>query len=247
MNRPLLRSAWSCITGRSHAATGRGCEDAAGGTHLGRRGGIVALADGAGSARHAAIGAATTVHTALAAAAEILDECPITVEPLRILTPIRNALKVKAKELSCTLADLAATLLVVAAKQHEGQFVWFAAHMGDGVIAAEFGGGTMVLSPPENGEFGNSTYFVTDRHAPLHLRVSSGIAPEAAFLLMSDGTAESLFRRQDQSLAPAVSQLLTWSRELTSRSLKRVLTRNLKELIRPRTMDDVGIALLRIK
>lgn len=246
MNRPLLRLAWSCIAGRSHAATGKGCEDAAGGVHLGRRGGMVALADGAGSARHAAIGAATTVAVALAAAAEILDECPPTVEPLRILTPIHKALEMNAEELSCTLADLAATLLVVAAKRHEGQVAWFAAHMGDGVIAADFGAGTRLLSSPENGEFGNCTYFVTDRHAPLHLRVYSGIAPEATFLLMSDGTAESLFRRHDQSLAPAVSHLLAWSRELTSRALKRVLTRNLKELIRPRTMDDVGIALLRV-
>lgn len=246
MNRPLLRSAWSCIAGRSHAATGKGCEDVAGSVHLGRRGGAVALADGAGSARHATIGAATTVATALAAAAEILNECTPTVEPLRILTPIRNALEVKVEELSCTLADFAATLLVVAAKRHEGQVVWFAAHMGDGAIAADFGAGATLLSSPKNGEFGNCTYFVTDRHAPLHLRVYSGIAPEATFLLMSDGAAESLFRRQDQSLAPAVSQLLAWSGELTSRALKRVLTRNLKEVIRPRTMDDVGIALLRV-
>ncbi|EME68018.1 hypothetical protein H261_20597 [Paramagnetospirillum caucaseum] len=65
-------------------------------------------------------------------------------------------------------------------------------------------------------------------------------------MLMSDGAAESLFLRHDQSLAPAVSHLLAWSRELTARALKRGLTRNLKELIRPRTMDDVGIALLRV-
>jgi hypothetical protein len=163
-----------------------------------------------------------------------------------ILAPLVEALSLKAIELNCRLADLASTLLVAAGLRHGDTIRWMAAHIGDGVIAADFGDGLVLLSPPENGEFSNSTYFVTDQEAAQHFRLYVGKASQATFVMMTDGAAEPLFRRADQTLAPAVGAVVKWSQEVSSRRLKGVLSKNLSDVIRPRTMDDASLAVLRI-
>jgi len=239
-----IRLAFACVEGRSHRA--KGCEDAGGMLRIGRRGGIIALADGAGSAAYAASGAATAVSVALAVIARNFAEIHATPGPTLFLTPLVEALTVKAAELECRLRDLACTLLVAAAVRHGDTVQWLTAHIGDGVIAADFGDGLALLSPPENGEFSSSTYFVTDVGAADHFRLSVGIAREATFVVMTDGAAESLFRRADQTLAPAVTVMAKWAQDVPSRRLKSILTKNLIEVIRPRTMDDASLGLLRI-
>lgn len=246
MKTPIIRSAWACVEGRSHVAIGSGCEDAGGKARLSRRGAVVALADGAGSAAHAAIGATVAVSSALAVVVANFTTIHTNPGAAILLDPVTAALNAKATELECAVKELATTLLVAAAIQGRDGVKWLVAHMGDGVVAADFGNGPRLFSPPENGEFGNSTYFVTDASAAGHLRIQTGIADAATFVLMTDGAAEPLYRRADQTLAPAIGTFMAWSCELPSRRLTSVLRRNLSEVIRPLTRDDASIAVLRV-
>ena len=64
-----IRGASASVTGRQHKVAGLPCQDAAHIRRLGRSGIIAAVADGAGSAKHAEIGAGVAV----SAVADILS------------------------------------------------------------------------------------------------------------------------------------------------------------------------------
>ena len=112
------------------------------------------------------------------------------------------------------------------------------------MIAADLGEGPTLVSAPENGEFGNTTFFVTSEDAQSRLRTYMGTAPCAAFALMTDGAAESLFHRRSAGVAPAVSVLFQWCREEKPALFRRALNANLKDVIAPRTTDDAGLAVI---
>ena len=111
----------------------------------------------------------------------------------------------------CATNDLASTLLFVAHKA--GRFV--AGHIGDGVIAQlEADGAPVTLSYPDNGEFANSTVFVTDPSALDKFRLFHGESDPnlIGFALMSDGCAESLYDKKTGRPATAIAKLLAWNR-----------------------------------
>src|SRR5208283_4372679 len=64
-------------------------------------------------------------------------------------------------------------------------------HIGDGFAIAQGAAGDSVLSPPENGEYADETYFVTDENWKDHLRLTpiSEINRGCLIGLMSDGTS----------------------------------------------------------
>lgn len=137
--------------------------------------------------------------------------------------------------------DLACTLLFAAYK--DGHVL--AGHLGDGVIGVQDGTEVSVLSLPENGEYANSTFFVTDKGASSHLRIYQFDATGSlGVMLMSDGTAESLFNRSTKGLAPAVATMFGWARKLPAKKLSVVLEQNLEQIFRAKTTDDCSIAIL---
>ncbi|WP_377811137.1 PP2C family serine/threonine-protein phosphatase (plasmid) [Azospirillum sp. A29] len=238
------RGGFAVQIGRAHQAGGLPCQDAARLRRIRRSGFVTAVADGAGSARYAADGA----RVAVKAAVEALEKNPRAVlaqaDHRYVLDHVRERMAARAAEIGCDLRQLASTLMAVLAHKSAEGVDWLAFHVGDGVIAADFGTGPEVLSRPENGEFGNSTYFVTDASAHDHFRVYRGSAPWSAFALMTDGAAECLYQRSTRKLAGAVGTMFDWSRSLDARRFTKALEQNLASVIAPRTTDDATLSVV---
>lgn len=243
----VIRSAFASVTGRQHETSGTPCQDAALLRRLGRSGIVVAVADGAGSAKHAEIGADVAVSAAVHILATLRAYVFTLDEPHTVLTQIREALTAKAREIDCEFRDLACTLMAVLAMKHGDGFRWAAFHIGDGAIVAELDSQMRVLSPPENGEFGNSTYFLTDSTAPTRFRAYRGQNASVAFALMTDGAAESLYHRASGQPAPAVSTLIEWSKSLHPQTYKSKLNKSLRNVISTKTRDDATLAIINLR
>jgi hypothetical protein len=207
------------------------------------------VADGAGSRKRSDIGAQIASDRVAAVVLNNFEKLyrlgsADTVRARRmVLFPVLQSLRRKNRRRKERLDSMACTLLFAAYK--DGRFV--AGHVGDGTIAISNGAEPIVLSMPENGEFLNTTIFVTDRDALVHLRLYTGIANKGfGALLMTDGTAESLYDRSKQVLAPAVEKFFEWSLRLPDKKMEAVLLANLHEVISKRSTDDCSIAVMSV-
>jgi hypothetical protein len=212
----------------------------------------VALADGAGSRGKSEIGAEVVVRTTLrllsAQFDSIYEMCADAEESARrhIHAHLLESLQRAASRHDCDIRALASTLLFVA---HKGQrFV--AGHIGDGLIAQIDEGGTPhTLSAPDNGEFANTTVFVTDPTAVERFRLFHGGPGQSApgYVVMSDGCAESLYDKRTGKPAPAISKLLAWNQELSRKKMDRILAANLQQAFSKKSADDCSLALLSVR
>ncbi len=234
-----------CV-GRGHAGTATPCQDAYATKVLGSVA-SVALADGAGSRKHSDRGAQICVDTVSGFVAKQFDTLlrlsesrPVAVREM-ILQCAVVALRRHVRRKKYGIEDLACTLLFAAYK--DGHVL--AGHLGDGVIGVLDRTEVRVLSLPENGEYANSTFFVTDKGASSHLRIYQfDVTGNVGVMLMSDGTAESLFNRSTKELAPAVETMFSWAQKLPTKKLSVVLEQNLEQIFRAKTTDDCSIAIL---
>lgn len=179
--------------GKGHIDTGIPCQDAfaqvSGNGRL-----VAAVCDGAGSAARSEIGAtncANTITSYLAAyAGDPAAACERDVI-VKAVEAARTCIDARAVELALPSRELACTLVGTVLHEHGGCLF----HIGDGVGVAELEIGPPVLSPPENGEYANETYFVTqnDWRSRLHVvPFSGGIR---CLALMSDGAMSFAFKR----------------------------------------------------
>jgi len=166
---------WKVITrsviGTSHQQLNLPCQDY--GRYLLLEGNILigAVADGAGSAKYAEIGAKNTVDESLRFLQVIHDDSaqdfpfdqPLTDEQAQTLftqlvESVRSRLTVVATEIDGNLSDLASTLLVFVATPS-----WLAGmQIGDGfVVIRPKNGEYRLLFQPDKGEYINETTFVT--------------------------------------------------------------------------------------
>lgn len=239
------RTSCAQFTGRSHVNSGAPCQDYVA-ARAQRDFACVALADGAGSKAHSEYGARTVVKAVTRVLGDRFDELwssPASQASTTLLQHCLQALEREALRQRCSLPDLASTLLFVA--HSKGRYL--AGHIGDGcIIHQQESGEVVVLSHPENGEYANTTFFVTDASAHTRLRVYRGECGQGAgFIVMSDGTAESLYRRSDKSPATtAIRQILSWNRTATASEMRDVLSRNLERSFAARTTDDCSIGVL---
>lgn len=211
----------------------------------------IALADGAGSRSRSEIGAEVVVRTTLrlltAQFNEIFGMCLHSDESAQryIHAKLIDALKRAASRHECDIRDLASTLLFVA--HNEKHFL--AGHIGDGLIAKiDDQGMPITLSVPDNGEFANTTVFVTDPNVFSRFRLYHGETGKTAtgFVVMSDGCAESLYDKRTGEPAPAISKLLSWNQELSRRKMDEILDVNLNQAFSKKSADDCSLALLSV-
>ena len=206
-----------------------------------------ALSDGASTAAYADIGAETTVRTACAYLAEnharVFAEENAAVTAREILSAVRGALAEKADAYGAALSDFACTLLAVCVRGDQAVL----AHIGDGVIACASActGKTYVISAPDNGEYKNTTAFVTAPDAENRLRLYRCAAGNiGGFLLMSDGAAESLYQKSENCLCDAAPYLSLFGAVQTPAETTSFLESYLTAEILPHTSDDCSLLLL---
>jgi hypothetical protein len=234
----------AAVIGSGHEAKNLPCQDYAAGK---RRKGATAicLADGAGSAMRSDKGAECCVETVLDYLCDYFDELfsyDKSVIASGILTAVLRELQLMANSVDANIKEFASTLLFAVVKDNK----LVAGHLGDGVIGYDQKNSIKVLSHPVRGEFANETIFTTSNGAVDKFKIFKGTIEEVnSFILMSDGSAESLYLRSDSSLAPAVGTFWDWLKSNPASVVEVALHRNLMDLFREQTADDCSVAILK--
>ena len=246
-NKYQIRSAIAAETGERNLEKNIPCQDSVF-SFAKNNIDIVSLADGAGSCKHSDIGSNLSNKIIANFISDNFDELYELGKgdiAKSILDVAIKGLNQKAVELQIDLNDLSSTLLFIASNNNK----ILAGHIGDGMIVQVKENKSKVLSTPETGEFLNSTYFLTTTNAQDHLRIyKSKLKGKTGFVLMSDGTAESLYIRKEKTLARAVTKLITWldDTEEGEQNINNDLSIFIKENLIPETGDDCSIALLSV-
>lgn len=237
------------VRGHGHLRDGTPVQDRTG--YLSQNGvQVLCLADGAGSAERSEVGAQAVVDEGcrllvdrFAEFAASEDGAYVKVELLdRLVATISSV----ADQHNLEPRDLASTFLCVAVSGDR----FLGAHVGDGVVGYLKNGDLKVISAPDNDEFANQTTFVTSGRAADSMRLFRGsLDGVAGFVLMSDGTGESLFNAGTGQLAGACTKLIVAVGEapagLSKTSKHRKRLRRLMDLkIRNATKDDCSIGIL---
>jgi len=237
--------AGAAVAGRGHERTATPCQDA---VAIVDGGAVVAavLADGAGSAPLSHHGARAVVDAVGAwlvrrfASPTATDDLDAVADD--VLALARDALVERAVVHDARPEELTCTLLFVVVSGAR----WLAGQVGDGVIACRDGDTLRAVFPPVRGPFLNTTVFVTSAHARAAMQMTCGVCgDDAGFALLSDGSAESLHRRGDDRVAPAVGRLVGWLDAHAPDAVAVALSTNLTGVVRERTHDDCAIAVLR--
>ena len=203
-----------------------------------------ALADGAGSASFSHYGAeAVTKATCTWLCGNFdriytSDSCEDVRKELLNLLSLELDQQVQSRD--CNREDLASTLLAVGVKKDQ----YIALHLGDGVIGYITDKKLGVLSEPLNGEFANETVFVTSENAVTSMKLFRGsLSDIKGFVLMTDGTGASLYRKKENELATAANHLF-WNCACGENSAAQDNLKEAVKLFTKRTVDDCGIVIM---
>ena len=231
---------WGICTGRRHLQEGIPCQDCIA-VCRGEPVLCCALADGAGSRNSSHLGADCVTQTVARQMTDHFEELWAMEDPQLAKEVISGCVQALS-QLEPPIYELASTLLFCAAHR-DGRYL--AGHLGDGVMVLEKNGALLVFSAPENGEYQNETYFITGVDAQQHLRLQRGRWTEpGTLLLMSDGTADSLYHYADQTPAAACQTLAAWLRDGEEDVISQAIQNNLERTFAKRTSDDMSLILL---
>lgn len=232
------------VRGSSHERKGTPCQDRTYAVQD-RNMVVVALADGAGSCRFSHIGAEIVTKDVCHYLHKNFESLYREDERFardQILYYLLSRLDATARRLRITIKDLASTLLFVAVKDSR----LISGHIGDGVIGLLQDNEIDILTYPDRGEFTNTTYFVTSSNARGHFRILRGpVDGIQGFILMSDGSADSLYNYQENKFSVASEKMLNWFNDHYPEDVEAALKENLKEILAKKTADDCSICLLR--
>lgn len=250
-------------TGTSHAERGGDCEDAHALIALDGGGLVIAVADGAGSARCSQRGAWIAVEAAAEVAAAVASAGET--EPARAgIEAARRALEAtvaadgesaQAERASgddpgdgaddnggeggpLALADLACTLLVAVLIDDRVD----AAQVGDGAVIVRRGGRLAVMAAGERGEFLNETCFVTSTGWAEELHTESADEVDAVAVMTDGLQLLALDMTTGQPHAAFFDPLLSWAAGSKADGRDLVLFLG-SEKVNARTDDDKTLAL----
>lgn len=203
---------------------------------------IIALADGAGSAKLSHIGAEICTKLIVSNLKNNFEKYfnnPNAAKIKRaIINRILSTLTIAAQKYNCQLRDLASTLLCVAVKNEN--FIML--HIGDGIIGYLKNDELYLASSGENGEFANTTFFTTTKNVSMQLK-KGDLGAINGFILMSDGAQESLFDKKNKYLAPILKSILERAKNnpiLTQKALQH----SFDTIIKDKTKDDCSICIM---
>jgi hypothetical protein len=248
LNSDRWRIIGASVIGRSHERSETPCQDAHRVLVVPLPAGevvVAAVADGAGSAAFSHIGALAAV----AAATDLVrlhlldaDTSDIAADDIvRIFGRVRDAVAAEARTREAALAEFACTLLLLVLLPDRT----LAAHIGDGAIVVD-DGLLHALSWPEQGEYANSTLFLTMDEAIASVRVFEAGAVRR-FALFSDGLQGLALSYATRSVfAPFIEPMLKplAAPDVDTASLESALLAFLaNEAINERTDDDKTLVL----
>lgn len=232
------------VQGRGHLSSGTPCQDKTF-SIVKEACSVCALADGAGSACFSHFGAEAVTQKICNYIAENFDlfineEKGVSVKK-SILKSIGECLESLCDEKSCSVKDLASTLLFVAEKA--GMFI--ICHIGDGVIGYVKEGEVLVASHPENGEFANTTVFTTSSNAIASMKLIKGTLNQiSGFILMSDGAEASFYNKREKVLSPSLARLIKLASVCDVNYMSQKLNIAFENLVKQKTSDDCSIVLM---
>lgn len=177
--------------GTSHEMTGTTCQDAYGLAMPSPEVLVIAIADGAGSARYAEIGAGLAASRGLGELCERLaeagtapDETTLKDILYRGLVAARDAVQAEADARQVSAHELSSTLILIIARPE----LIAAAQIGDGAtVIADEAGKLSGLTLPPVGEYINETTFVTSDGALQTAQTVVWRGRAARFAAFSDG------------------------------------------------------------
>lgn len=240
----LWNSVQCAVQGRGHIKTNTPCQDKTKFLYENQTS-VIALADGAGSAAMSHFGAEFVTNKICELLTQKFDiyfneDDGVAIKRV-IVGKLTEELKKLAQSLTCEIEDLASTLLVVAVKN--GKYIIF--HIGDGVIGYVKNDELKIASQPENGEFVNTTVFVTSKDVLSSMKIMKGqLNGITGFALMSDGTESCLYNKREKSLAPALKKVIDLSKIMKINCLQKEIERSFENVIRYSTNDDCSLIIL---
>ena len=242
------RVAAASAQGVSHVRSGQPCQDAFAWAELEAGFLALAVADGAGSAARSEIGAAVAVREAIRAAGgagrlRIAEEEPTRERLIAALAAALTGVEDEGVAQDIPLQELAATLIYVLATP-EGVAV---AQVGDGaVVAGDAEGNIFALTKPENGEYANTTTFLTSQGAIEGAQIVVHPHPVTHLAVFSDGLQRCALRMPDATpYAPFFAPLFRFvAAEADAAEANAQLTAFLNSpRVLERTDDDITLIL----
>lgn len=200
MNSPRWHVAAASVRGAGHARTGLPCQDAHQWTARAEGVLIAAVADGAGTAALAEVGAALAAAAAIESLSRWLEKNSLP-DPRddagwhillnETLVAAKSAVALEAVNRGVELFDLASTLIVVVARP---EFV-AAIQVGDGaVIVAQHDGQLIAITRPAQAEYLNETVFLTSAEALATAQTAVWQGELAHLAVLSDGLQMAALR-----------------------------------------------------
>ena len=175
------------IAGSSHERFGQPCQDAAGWALGPERSLIVAVADGAGSAKLGGEGARLAVSTAIdhLTSRQSLGSGESSKKDLiTALEHARSALASEAEDRGVDIRELATTLILLQATHNSVT----ALQVGDGsAVIEDRRNGVTALTKPQVGEYINETIFITAEEAMDRVETTTHLGTPSGGAVFSDG------------------------------------------------------------
>lgn len=242
---------FAAAAGRYHLGNDLPCQDAVHHAVVGEVF-IGVVCDGAGSASEGEYGArffSRRVTQLLAEALqadrlEVAAELPMHDRLVDIVEAVRGELEAVGRERGLDAREFACTLVGCVASRRAGGCFF---HVGDGFAVQRDAEGPAVVSLPENGEYSDETYFVTDEAWAGHLRLTPlpALAPGGLIGLMSDGTAPfAIDRGRTGFYGPFIDPVATFLRQASETDGSAALLHTLaSEKTQEITPDDKALLL----
>ncbi|WP_104713797.1 PP2C family serine/threonine-protein phosphatase [Helicobacter cetorum] len=243
----------TAIQGRGHIKTNTPCQDKVYSLTKNEVS-VIALSDGAGSARLSHFGAKCVTQNICAYLCERFNELYGNENGLKIkqdlLDFLLEKLNQEQEKLNCEKKDLSCTLLFVAICDNK----YIIGHIGDGVISyvnknKEF----KAISCEEKEGEANLTIFVTSKYALNDMRLFKGeLKGILGFVLFSDGSQVSLYNRHKNIFAKSLDNIFKFYEKYGSykkgrKKLRELLENYCLNTLRKNTSDDCSLNFLLVR
>lgn len=211
---------------------------------------FLGLADGAGSYKNSHLGASYILKSLSFYLENKFEKLFFEEESSKkITTFIEHSLKNFADMNVLAFKELSSTLEFLAVKDNN----FLIGHIGDGIIGIlDEENEIKVFSEAENGEFANETYFTTSLSKKDRLRIKKISSKEAknilGFILLSDGSCQSLYSKKDKFLSKANITIINFLQDFSEEEVDKILYDNLANIISQAegADDDCSLAIIRV-